>query len=255
VTNLYFADLAWPQVEELRRADPPTVLLLPVGATEPHGPHAPLSTDSLISMSMCRRAADRLVDNPDVRALILPALPYGVTRYAAAFAGAVHVAADTLHALVVDICTSLVDQGLRHIVIVNNHLEPEHVAALRRVVATLQATRGVDVGYLDLVRRRSAERLTAEFRAGECHAGRYETSLVLADHPELVDRPQLLRLPHVPVNMPAAIAEGRTDFVAMGMRDAYCGAPAGATAEEGEATLATLTDMLVEVVRAVAIRS
>jgi creatinine amidohydrolase len=148
-----------------------------------------------------------------------------------------------------------VDQGLRHIVIVNNHLEPEHVAALRRVVATLRATRGVDIGYLDLVRRRSAERLTAEFRAGECHAGRYETSLVLADHPELVDRPQLAKLPHVPVDMPAAIAEGRTDFVAMGMRDAYCGAPADATAEEGHATLATLTDMLVEVVRAVAIRS
>jgi creatinine amidohydrolase len=255
VTSLYFADLAWPQVEQLLRDDPPTVLLLPVGATEPHGPHAPLSTDSLISTSMCRRAAGRLVDDPDVRALILPALPYGVTRYAAAFAGAVHVAADTLHTLVVDICTSLVDQGLRHIVIVNNHLEPEHVAALRRVVATLRATRGVDIGYLDLVRRRSAERLTAEFRAGECHAGRYETSLVLADHPELVDRPQLAKLPHVPVNMPAAIAEGRTDFVAMGMRDAYCGAPADATAEEGQATLATLTDMLVEVVRAVAIRS
>jgi creatinine amidohydrolase len=176
-----------------------------------------------------------------------------VTRYAAAFAGAVHVAAGTLHALVVDICTSLVDQGLRHIVIVNNHLEPEHVAALRRVVATLRVTRGVDVGYLDLVRRRSAERLTAEFRAGECHAGRYETSLVLADHPELVDSPQLSSLPHMPVNMPAAIAEGRTDFVAMGMRHAYCGAPADATAEEGEATLTTLTDMLVEVVRAVAI--
>jgi creatinine amidohydrolase len=255
MTSLYFADLASPQVEALRRADPPTVLLLPVGATEPHGPHAPLSTDSLISMSMCTRAAGRLVDDPDVRALILPALPYGVTRYAAAFAGAVHVAANTLHALVVDICTSLVDQGLRHIVIVNNHLEPEHVAALRRVVATLRATRAVDVGYLDLVRRRSAERLTAEFRAGECHAGRYETSLVLADHPDLVDRPQLAGLPHVRVNMPAAIAESRTDFVAMGMRDAYCGAPADATAEEGEATLTTLTDMLVEVVRAVAIRS
>lgn len=255
MTSLYFGDLASPQVEALRRADHPTVLLLPVGATEPHGPHAPLSTDSLISMSMCRRAAGRLVDDPDVRALILPALPYGVTRYAAAFAGAVHVAANTLQALVVDICTSLVDQGLRHIVIVNNHLEPEHVAALRRVVATLRATRGVDIGYLDLVRRRSAARLTAEFRAGECHAGRYETSLVLADHPELVDRPQLPGLPHVRVNMPAAMAGGRTDFVAMGMHDAYCGAPADATAEEGEATLATLTDMLVEVVRAVAIRS
>ena len=253
--SLYFADLTSPQVEALRRAAPPTVLLLPVGATEPHGPHAPLATDSLISMSMCTRAARRLVDDPDVRALILPALPYGVTRYAAAFAGAVHVAADTLHALVVDICTSLVDQCLGHIVIVNNHLEPEHVAALRRVVATLRDTRAVDVGYLDLVRRRNAERLTAEFRAGECHAGRYETSLVLADHPELVDRPRLGQLPPVPVNMPAAIAEGRTDFAAMGMHDAYCGAPADATAEEGEATLATLTDMLIEVVRDVALRS
>ncbi|HZA77850.1 MAG TPA: creatininase family protein [Acidimicrobiales bacterium] len=253
--SLYFTDLTSPQVEALRRAAPPTVLLLPVGATEPHGPHAPLATDSLISMSMCTRAARRLVDDPDVRALILPALPYGVTRYAAAFAGAVHVAADTLHALVVDICTSLVDQCLGHIVIVNNHLEPEHVAALRRVVATLRDTRAVDVGYLDLVRRRNAERLTAEFRAGECHAGRYETSLVLADHPELVDRPRLGQLPPVPVNMPAAIAEGRTDFAAMGMHDAYCGAPADATAEEGEATLATLTDMLIEVVRDVALRS
>jgi creatinine amidohydrolase len=165
------------------------------------------------------------------------------------------VEADTLHALVVDVCTSLVAQGLRQIVIVNNHFEPEHVAALRRVVATLRATRGVDVGYLDLVQRSRAERLTAEFRAGECHAGCYETSLVLADRPELVDRPQLGKLPHVPVNMPAAIADGRTDFVAMGMHDAYCGAPADATEAEGEATLATLTDMLVEVVRDVAISS
>jgi creatinine amidohydrolase len=255
VSSPYFADLTSPQVERLRRTDPPTVLLLPVGATEPHGPHAPVSTDSLISMSMCTRAVRRLTDDPDVRALILPALPYGVTRYAQAFAGAVHVEAETMNALVVDVCVSLVDQGMRHIVIVNNHLEPEHVAVLRRVVDTLRATRGIDVGYLDLVRRRNAERLTAEFRAGACHAGCYETSLLLADHPELVDRPQLSTLPDVPVNMPAAIAEGRTDFVAMGMHDAYCGAPADATAEEGEATLATLTDMLVEVVRDVAIRN
>jgi creatinine amidohydrolase len=59
-------------------------------------------------------------------------------------------------------------------------------------------------------------------------------------------------LPHVPVNMAAAIAEGRTDFAAMGMPEAYCGAPAESTAEEGVATLETLTDMLVELVRDVA---
>jgi creatinine amidohydrolase len=245
----FFADLTSPQVEDLKRASPPTVLLLPIGATEPHGPHAPLSTDSVISMAMCRQAVDRLADDPEVGALILPALPYGVTRYAAAFAGAIHVEADTLHALVVDVCTSLVDQGLGRIAMVNNHFEPEHVAALRRVVETVRSARGVEIGYLDLVRRANAARLTDEFRAGECHAGQYETSLVLADHPELVDRDRLPSLPRVAVDMPAAIAAGRRDFVAMGMADGYSGSPAGASAQEGEATLATLTDILIEVIR------
>jgi creatinine amidohydrolase len=251
VSSPFFADLTSPQAEELKRSDPPTVLLLPLGATEPHGPHAPLSTDSVISLGMCRRAVAGLGDDPEVRALILPSVPYGVTHYAGDFAGAVHVGAETLHALVVDICLSLVDQGFERLVVVNNHFEPEQVAAVRRVVDTVRSARGVAIGHLDLVRRANAARLTDEFQAGECHAGRYETSIVLADRPELVDTTRLPTLPRVPVNMPAAIAEGRRDFLAMGMVDAYCGAPAEATAEEGEATLATLTEMLVEVIRAV----
>ena len=72
---------------------------------------------------------------------------------------------------------------------------------------------------------------------------------MLADAPQLVD-PAMADLPANEVDMPAAMAAGRTDFVAMGMDRAYCGAPAEATAEEGRATFETLTDMLVELVRA-----
>ena len=72
-------------------------------------------------------------------------------------------------------------QGFRRLVIVNNHFEPEQVATLRAAAADAGAL------YLDLVRRRNAQRLTDEFRRGSCHAGRYETSLVLADAPQLVD--------------------------------------------------------------------
>jgi len=99
------------------------------------------------------------------------------------------------------------------------------------------------------VRRANAERLTDEFRRGSGHAGRYETSLVLADAPQLVDREEMERLPALEVDMPAAIAAGRTDFLAMGMEQAYCGAPAEASAEEGRDTFEILTDMLVELVR------
>jgi creatinine amidohydrolase len=244
------ADLSSPRLADLLADTRTPVALLPVGAVEPHGPHAPLGTDGIISAGICRRAAEELADDRQVRPLVLPLLPYGVTRYAASFPGAIGVREDTLHALVVDVCGSLAGQGLCHLAIVNSHFEPEQVATLRRAVDTLRARDDARVGLLDLTRRRHAQRLTPEFRDGSCHAGRYETSLVLADEPALVDRERMRALPAVPVDMPAAVAAGRTDFIAMGMHAAYCGAPAEATAEEGEATFATLTRMLTELVRA-----
>jgi creatinine amidohydrolase len=228
------AEMTSPRLEALR--DP--IALWPVGAVEPHGPHAPLGTDTLISVGMCERAAARLEN-----AVVLPPLPFGVTRYGAAFKGAIGISEATLRAVVLDVATALGRQGFRRLVIVNNHFEPEQVATLRAAAEEAGAL------YLDLVRRRNAERLTDEFRRGSCHAGRYETSLVLADAPELVD-PEMASLPSNEVDMPAAMAAGRTDFVAMGMDRAYCGAPAEASAEEGRETFQTLTDMLVELVEA-----
>jgi creatinine amidohydrolase len=243
-----FAELAYPDLDELRGDPRPTVLLLPLGATEPHGPHAPLETDTLISAGICRRVAERLADDPGARALVLPPLPYGVTRYGAAFPGAVSIGEGTLRALVVDVVRSLAGQGFGRIVLVNSHFEPEQVSTLHDAVAELGAT----VRLLDLIRRRNAERLTEEFRSGSCHAGRYETSLVLADRPGLVRHERMVALESRMIDMPAAIAAGQTDFIAMGMDRAYCGAPSEASAEEGEQTFETLADLAVELVREVA---
>jgi len=209
--------------------------LLPLGATEPHGPHAPLSTDTLISVGICERAAERLTG--EIPVLVLPALAYGVTRYGSAFPGTVSISEETLRALVTEIAA-----GVGPLVLVNSHFEPEQVETLRSTGLPL----------LDLTRRRNAERLTEEFRSGSCHAGRYETSLVLADRPELVHADRMTALEERHVDMPAAIRDGRTDFVAMGMDEAYCGAPAESSAEEGRATFDTLTDLLVELIREVA---
>jgi creatinine amidohydrolase len=223
--------LAYPDLEERSGA----VHLLPLGSTEPHGPHAPLSTDTLISVGICKRAAERLRGEIDV--LVLPPVPYGVTRYGANFPGAVSISEETLRSLVTEVCS-----GFDRVVLVNSHLEPEQVWTLRDIGLPL----------LDVTRRANAERLTDEFRAGSGHAGRYETSLVLADHPELVDPERMRSLEAKMIDMPAAIRSGQTSFVAMGMDRAYAGAPAEATAEEGEQTFETLADMLVELIREVA---
>jgi creatinine amidohydrolase len=129
---------------------------------------------------------------------------------------------------------------------VNNHFEPAHVATLRKAAAE------AGVAYLDLVRRRHAARLTLEFQSGACHAGQYETSLVLAERPTLVDTETMATLPPVSVNMPAAMADGKDDFLAMGMNRAYCGTPAAATVAEGQSTFDVLSELLVEAIREVA---
>lgn len=224
-----FGELAYPDV--------PTdaVHLLPLGATEPHGPHAPLSTDTLISVGICDRAAERL--EGEIRVLVLPAVPYGVTRYGSAFPGAVSIGEETLRSLVTEIA-----ETVGPLVLVNSHFEPEQVETLR----------ATGIPLLDLTRRANAERLTEEFRSGSCHAGRYETSLVLADRPDLVHSDRMLALEERHVDMPSAIRAGQTNFVAMGMDQAYCGSPAEASAEEGRQTFETLTEMLVALIREVA---
>jgi creatinine amidohydrolase len=243
-----FATLRWPAVSELLRDRRRPVLLLPLGSVEAHGPHAPLGTDLLISLAMCRRAAERLRDHPEVRVLTLPPVPYGVTRCASDFPGTVGITAGTLTAVLVDLCADLIRQGFRWIVVVNNHFEPEQVRSIHSALDQVESQTGVVVGYLDLTRRHRAARLGDEFRSGSCHAGRYETSLMLAEHPELVDRSVLPSLVPLPVDLPRALAAGARDFRALGMDQAYCGWPAEATAEEGEATFQALTELLVETI-------
>lgn len=245
----HFAHLSWPGVRELLDSERKTVLLFPVGATEPHGPHLPLATDPIISLGMCRRAAQALAGDAEMRALILPPLEFGVTRYAAGFPGAIHVSEETLLALVTDVCTSLIHQGFRYIVLVNNHFEPEHVQTIHRAIDAIERQTGVLLGYLDLTRGYRARRLTEEFRTLGSHAGRYETSLVLADRGELVEEGARRALPDRPVSLVEAIERGRNTFLAMGLDQAYNGSPAAASAEEGEESFRRLTEMLLEVIR------
>ena len=249
--SVEFSELTSGEADALVDGDRVPVLLLPVGTVEPHGPHAPLGTDNLLADAICLRTARALAGDPNVRALVLPTVSYGVTRYARAFRGAISVEAPVLTAFVTGLCGSLVADGFTRIAVVNCHFEPEHVVALRQACVEVSG-HGGSVWLFDLTRRATASRLGDEFRRGSCHAGQYETSLVLSERPELVDFALASTLPALDVNMPEAIADGQTDFIALGMERAYCGAPADATAAKGEQLYGVLVQMLSELVHELA---
>lgn len=238
------AELGWPAREGLDRQR--LVVILPAGAIEAHGPHLPLATDVIIAEAMARAGAERL-EAAGYDALLLPPLAYTPAPFAAGFAGTVSIRPETLTALVVDIGRALHAHGMRCLAIANAHLDPAHLRALADAVATLTAD-GLATAFPDLTRRRVAERLTAEFRSGACHAGRYETSIVMAVRPDLVDDAARLDLPPVMQSLTVAIHEGRRTFEEAGGARAYFGDPAAATAGEGAATIDELGRILAEAV-------
>lgn len=218
----------------------PVVVLLPVGSVEPHGPHLPLGTDTLIGEAAADRAAARLRAE-GTRCRVAPAVPYGVTDFAEGFAGAISVPAEALTAFLRAVILGYLGAGFSHVCLVNNHLEAAHDAAVRAAAADLKGRASVACPLI----RRWARTLSAEFKSGACHAGAYETSLILAAAPEAVDRQVAAALPELSASFPEAAKAGLTSFRAMGMERAYTGAPARATAAEGEEMLDRLATMIV----------
>jgi creatinine amidohydrolase len=217
------------------------VVLVPVGSVEPHGPHLSLLTDVEISEGACAEAAARL-EAGGRPTRIAPALAYGVTDCAAGFAGAVGVPAAALTAYARAVVEGFLAAGAAHVCLVNNHLEPAHDAAIRAAIAGLDPRRASVACPLT---RRWARTLSDEFKRGECHAGRYETSLALARDPALVDEAARAGLPEVPISLSRGLAAGQRTFAEMGMAAAYAGDPAAATAAEGADLLARLAAMVV----------
>jgi creatinine amidohydrolase len=240
------AELTWTEAAAERARDP--IVLVPIGSTEAHGPHLPLATDVILSEELAARAAAAL-EAAGRAALIAPSVNYAITEYAGEFAGTVSLRAETAVALVADVCASLHAQGFARVCLVNSHLEPAHVASLREACARAAERSGRRVAFPDQLERRWARTLTDEFKRGACHAGSYETSLVLAARPELVRDAARAALPPLPIDLAKAMKAGIKTFGEAGAPDAYFGDPASATHEEGDAIYALLVTMIVETIR------
>ncbi len=230
------------------------IALLPVGSVEPHGPHLPLATDSVISEEAATRAT-AILRSHGLFTFVAPTIPFGVTDYAEGFAGAVTVSAEALTGFVGAVVDGLLATGFSHVCVINNHLEPAQDRAIRAVQEGREPKR---VSVACPLTRRWGRTLNAEFKSGACHAGEYETSLVLAarGHGERATVKPYALLKSLDLSLSKSIAEGKATFEEIGMTEAYTGDPANASIAIGDDQYEKLAQMIVtEVEEAIAAAS
>ncbi len=174
-----WCELTWP--EALRRLQQTDLALLPVGATEQHGPHLPLDTDTFSAEFLALAAAEAC---SEPRPLVLPAIPFGVSYHHEDFAGTIAIDGETLERLVYEIGMNVARHGITKLVIVNGHGGniPALQLAAQRINRDARIFTTVDTG----------ETSDADVEAicstpNDVHAGEIETSMMLAQRPQLVD--------------------------------------------------------------------
>ena len=239
--------MTWEEARDA--AGPDSVAILPVGAIEAPGPPRPLDTDIVIAQALAREGAARLAARGS-RVVLLPALAYTSAGFAQRFAGTLSLRPETVTATVVDIAGSLTWHGFGALAIANAHLDPGHLASIEAAVNQIRRELGLVVAFPNLTARPWALRLSDEFKSGACHAGQFETSIVLAERPELVREATRAALPPNPASLSRAIRDGKVSFEEAGGPRAYFGFPAQASAEEGRATIGVLGAILDDAVQA-----
>jgi creatinine amidohydrolase len=140
------ADMTYREVE--RAAARATPIIIPVGVIEQHGPHLPLGTDAYGAYTVARLIRRRLAD-AGTEILIAPPFYWGVNVVSSAFAGSIRTRPETARNLLVDLCTSLAEDGLCRQYLVNHHGDQAHLRMIHDAVTEIRAAGHTGVHWLE----------------------------------------------------------------------------------------------------------
>jgi creatinine amidohydrolase len=254
----YWADCSSADFEHL---DPTrAVALLPLGATEQHGPHLPLSVDSVLVDGVVRQALGHLTSTDQV--LVLPTQTVGLSIEHTAYAGTLSLSPETLIRLWIEIGEHVARAGLRKLVLFNAH--GGHVGAMDIVARELRGRYELIVYHTSWTQLPLGDAVMSLFSPGEhrfgVHGGDLETSLMLALQPDAV-RTEFAREFRSTAQDRAEhyslLGDGRSAKLGWHMQDynlqGAAGNAAAATAAKGQALLKAAGEQLARLLQEVAL--
>ena len=233
--------LSWPEVRAEIEAGRDTVVMA-LGATEQHGLHMPLATDALIGDRLARIIAGRL------DAFLAPTVRVGCSQHHVGFAGTLSLSETTYHSLIADLVRSLVSGGFERIVLLPTH--GGNFGPLAAAVELLEQDERshvlalTDLGVLFEIAQIGEREYGVPLGEGGLHAGEWETSLMLAIHPELVRMEGAE--PGFTGDMQDAVAAMFTGGVASISENGAIGDPRRSSLEHGERYWGAVVELVLE---------
>ena len=238
----YWADLSTRDFVQLDTAR--AIAVLPVGATEQHGPHLPLSVDADLADGVVAATLPHLA--ADLPVFFLPTQSLGFSPEHRAFPGTLTLSARTLISLWTEIGESVARAGVKKLVLLNAH--GGQVGLTDPVARDLRARLGMlvySVNWFNLPLGPEVESLfSAEEHRYGIHAGQIETAMMLALRPDRVAMQQAQHFASASQQRAAAfpiLGNGKSAKLAWQMQDynpaGAVGNAAAATAEQGRAVL------------------
>jgi creatinine amidohydrolase len=225
--------------ERLSTLLPDALVVLPIGATEQHGPHLATGTDALLAEAAASRAAARAAASSPRPLVLTPTLPLGASDHHLPFGGTLSLRPETLLDVLLDVIRSVAECGGRRLVIVNGHGGNRGICSAAAAAASVRFP--IAVGYLDYWDAAAEADLRGTPLPG--HAGGFETSLVLAVAPHWVgERTERVDVPSVPAVDGIELHRQASWHEQGGFTDE----PARATAEMGREWLDHLVDRLAD---------
>lgn len=173
------AEMTIDEVRELR----PEVVVLPIGSTEPHGPHLPHGTDTFEVTAVAQEGV-ALANRRGARVLLYPTLPIGNNANMRKIPFALRIGVRTLVQVVIDIVTQCREDGIKKVVILNGHGgNPAALQAAMREMAAMDNMPFVCVAPSWMLRKKD---FVNPIEHPSDHAGESEASRMLHIRPDLV---------------------------------------------------------------------
>jgi creatinine amidohydrolase len=209
------------------------LLILPTGATEQHGPHLPVGTDSLVIETIARAAAEQV--RPAILSLVAPTIAVGSSPHHLPFGGTLSVGTETYYRLMVDLLESAAQAGFRRIFIINGHGGNSELVQLAARDVALRHDLAVGSGsYWTIARDRLIDAGAGRDHHLPGHAGAFETALIAALRPELVREPLPNRTDAITADPPMPRDTFRSEIYGFWQRiDGFTDSPSRSNPEAG----------------------